>query len=385
MTSPASVVAAPRKIVFSNPDRSFRDDVNRRVEAWFAERGISPRADGRIAFKVVFYMGALVALWSALVLAGPPAWLALPLCVLIGMTFAGIGFNIGHDAIHGASSDKTWVNKLMSMSFDLMGASSTTWSVAHNFVHHTYTNIPGVDHDLEPGPWMIFKPTPRPPAIYRFQHIHAWFFYGFTTIVWLVKKDFEQIFAPDPRTGKRAPFTDVLKVFAGKLSHVTLVIALPLLLVDRPWWQIVIGIFVAHFAAGVTLAMVFQLAHCVEGTAFPAPADGKVADEWAAHQMRTTSNFGSSHPILGFLVGGLDHQVEHHLFPKVAHVHYPALSPIVRQCAADHGLPYLENRTFLGALASHVRTMKRFGRPQQSEPAHGAAPPLPVGRPVVAA
>jgi linoleoyl-CoA desaturase len=354
-----------RKISFVGAhERPFHDEVSRRVEAYFGERGLSKHGDWRIAAKTAVVGSLLVGLWAAIVFGGFGALASLALCLALGVVIANIGFNIGHDAIHGATTGTPWKNKLLSMGFDLCGAASITWSTAHNFVHHTYTNIPGVDHDLDPGPVMHFRQTANPGLIYRLQHVYCFFLYGFTTVVWLFKKDFVQIFSPDPRTGKRAPLADVLRVLRAKLLYAVAFVALPAVFIDRPWWQLVIGMFAMHFAAGFSLAFIFQLAHVVEGTEFP-EVDGshKLDGGWAAHQMRTTANFGGSNPLLTALFGGLDHQIEHHLFPKICHVHYPALSPIVRACAHEYGLPYIEHRTFWGAVRSHVRMMHRFGRP----------------------
>ena len=362
-----------QKVVFESADRAFHQELHRRVDAYFADRGISRKANAFMIAKGVYFSVVLALLWSALVFFTPHnAVFALLLCLLAGAHMAFFGFNVGHDAIHGAYSDRPWVNKLLSGTFDLLGASSTTWSVAHNFVHHTYTNIPSVDHDLDPGPWMKFSPQTSPQTalqkvlgtIFRFQFLYMWVLYGFTTLVWLIKKDFQQVFAPDPRTQKPAPTLDKVKVFAGKGLYAVVFIAIPLLVVDLPVWQIVVGMLVTQFASGFTLAITFQLAHCVEETAFPEPdAHRRIPQGWSAHQLRTTANFGGSNPVIAFFAGGLDHQVEHHLFPKTCHVHYPALSPLVRQTAREFGLPYLENPTLLGALRSHVRAMIRFGRP----------------------
>jgi linoleoyl-CoA desaturase len=357
--------AAPR-LTFDAKDRAFHDELHRRVDAYFDERGLSRKANGRVWAKVALYTASFTSLYALLVFGHLPPLVALALCFALGFLYAGLGFNIGHDAIHGALSDKSWVNRLWSMSFDVVGASSYNWSNAHNFVHHTYTNVPGVDHDLEPGPWLLFKPTPKPTAIYRLQHLYCWFLYGFTTVVWVLKKDFAQIFAPDPRTGKASTLVEKLKVFRSKAFYLVFFVVLPLVFVDGPWWHVLVGSLAMHFAAGFSLAMIFQLAHVVEGPSFPTPNGSKLPTGFAAHQLMTTSNFGGSNQVLTFLFGGLDHQVEHHLFPKICHVHYPALAPIVRDCARQFGVPYHEHRSFLGALASHARLMHRLGRPERA-------------------
>ena len=354
---------AIRKITFPAKDRAFHDELHRRVDAYFAARGLSKKADRRMWIKVALVLGAFVGLYLTILLAGLPMLANLVLAVVLGAVIAQIGFNVGHDAIHGSVSERPWVNNLLAMGFDVVGASSYNWSHAHNFVHHTYTNVPGVDHDLDPGPWLVFKPTAKPHALHRFQHMYAWALYGLTTVVWLLKKDFVQMLEPDPRTGERTSTKNILKVLRAKALYIVFFVVVPLAVMDITWWQLLLGSLAMHWATGTSLAVVFQLAHCVEETDFPQPEGEKLARGFSAHQLMTTCNFAGQSPVATFFTGGLNHQVEHHLFPKISHVHYPAIAPIVKQTAAEFGLPYLENPTFFAALRSHTRALKRFGRP----------------------
>jgi linoleoyl-CoA desaturase len=352
------------KIRFDTSDLRLTHELKERVDAHFTARGLSRHADARMAAKSVFFFGSVVAVLALLVTGVVPAVGALLLCLLLGVLNAGVGFNIGHDAIHGAYSDKPWLNALLSRSFDFVGASSFTWSTAHNFVHHTYTNVPGVDHDLEPGPFMLFYERERPGWIYRFQHVYSWILYAFASLIWLYKKDFQQIFAPDPRSGKRAPTSKIVDMIAWKAFHVGLYVGLPMLVSGYAWWQVLLGYLAIHAATGITIAAVFQLAHVVEKTAFPrANEQLRIEDSFMVHQLKTTANFAPGSWLANFFCGGLNHQVEHHLFPKICHIHYPEIAPIVREVARKYGVPYHEYPSFPAAFVSHLRTMKRFGHP----------------------
>jgi len=248
-----------------------------------------------------------------------------------------------------------------------MGASSCTWRVAHNIIHHTYTNIPGVDTDLEPGPTMVFYPQEAKPY-HRFQHLYAWFLYCFIGIIWVYIKDFSQIRRADPLTGKHSSTGDYVMVAVGKVLHIGVLLVVPLVVLQEPVWQIVAGYALMLAVGGFTLAIVFQLAHCIEGVSFPrAPTDAnRMPEAWAEHQMRTTANFGKT-PLATFICGGLDHQIEHHLMPRICHIHYRKLAPIVAQTAREHGLPYVHNGSFFTAVAAHARTLKRVGRGEAVE------------------
>ena len=350
------------QVRFTATDQRLQHDLKARVDAYFDYTGLPRTATTSMWLLSGFWMGGTAAVLGLLVSGVLPAWLAWPVAGVLGLFMAATGFNVGHDAIHGAFSSSRLINGLLSFTFDVSGASSYTWSNAHNFVHHTYTNVPGVDHDLDPGPFMLFTSREQPHWIYRFQHIYAFALYFFTYIVWVFKKDFQQIAAPDPRTGKRHPMGRQVEVVVGKLVHFGLFLALPVLVSGYAPWQVIVGYFSAIAMAGLTLAVVFQLAHVVEGTAFPKPnADHRIDDSWAAHQLRTTANFAPQSLWWNFFTGGLNHQVEHHLLYRIAHCHYPALAPIVRDVATKHCVPYHEFPTFGAALGAHVRMMKRFG------------------------
>lgn len=357
---------ATGKLTFQ-PTSAFHAELRRRVDAYFDDNGISRSANGAMVVKTIFWFAFAWGLWAVNIAELVSFPLSLLVWSLQGFAFAAIGFNISHDAVHGSYSAKKWVNDLLAWSFDVMGASSYTWSIAHNTIHHTYTNIPGVDSDLEPGPTLVFYPQ-KTRFFHRFQHLYAWFLYAFIGIIWVYIKDFEQVRRADPLTGKTAKAKDIAKLLLGKGLHIGLLLVVPLVVIDQPLWQTLIGYTLFLGTAGVTLAVVFQLAHCVEGVVFPrAPTDAnKMPEAWAEHQMRTTANFGKT-PLATFICGGLDHQIEHHLMPRICHIHYPKLAPIVAQCAKDFGLPYVHNGSFFEAVGAHYRVLKKLGRGDTAE------------------
>jgi linoleoyl-CoA desaturase len=348
-------------------DPSFAATLRSRVDQYFSDHHIPKTANAAMVIKTVLLLSAAVSLYLVLVMAHLPWVAAVPLCVALGVGMALIGFNIGHDAIHGSYSDTPWINAVLSRVFDVSGASSFTWSTAHNFVHHTYTNVPGVDDDLEPGPLLLFYPRARPHWIFRFQHIYAFVLYAFTYVTWVFKKDFVQLRQPDPRSQRRAPLSMVVSVVLWKVVHVGLFVVIPMAVSGYAWPVVLVGYLITLMATGLTLATVFQLAHCLEEVAFPEVQQGHngphLDDAFHAHQLKTTANFAVSSRFWRFVSGGLNQQIEHHLFSKICHIHYPALMPIVRATAAEFGLPYHEHARFVDALASHVRAMRRFGRP----------------------
>ncbi len=344
---------------------AFLKAVRQAVDSHLKAHPSSARTTRAMLLKTALML-ALTFVPYSLILSGQvtaPA-LLFGLAALTGLGMAGIGFSVAHDALHGAYSNSPRLNWALGCSMDLAGGSSYLWRITHNIIHHTYTNIHGTDEDLAVSPLLRLSPHAPRAWYHRFQHLYAFALYSMTTLFWAFVKDYKYLLARDlgPYADKKHAPMDVLGLLLGKLVFYTWSMVLPFLLLPYAWWQIAAGILVAHVAAGITLGIVFQLAHVVEETSHPAPTTvGAMPDGWAAHEMYTTANFAPDNRFLGWYVGGLNFQVEHHLFPRVCSMHYPTISPIVKRVAEEHGLPYHSNPTFLGAVRSHLRTLRRFG------------------------
>jgi len=357
---PASSTA--NKLTFP-ADTAFQRDLRDRVEAYFATTAKSKAADRAMWLKAAFWLVVSPVIVLTAFFAPVPAAVSIGLFTLGGFCLAFVEMNVGHDAIHGSLSTSKKVNNLFAWTFDAMGASSTTWRVAHNLLHHTYTNVPGVDTDIEPGPFLRFHTDAKHYPWHRFQFLYAFPLYCLMSILWVYQRDFAQMASRHPRTGKHYPASEWAKLFIGKAMHVGFFLVLPLTLGAQTTSVVLLGYLGFHMTAGFTLSIVFQLAHLVEGVRYIGPVAGqdKLPRGWMEHELLTTANFGSS-KVCTFFTGGLDHQIEHHLFPNICHTHYPQLSPIVAACAAEHGIPYLHSGSFLQACASHVRMLGRLGR-----------------------
>jgi linoleoyl-CoA desaturase len=358
----------PAAIRFSSAKSDFFPTLNQRVNDYFKTNQISRNANSEMVFKTVF-MYSLYFLPYALMITGvvTNVWLMLSLCLLMGVGMAGIGLSVMHDANHGAYSNKPWLNTLIGYSLNVVGGSAFNWRVQHNVLHHTYTNIHDVDEDISPrgvlrmtphGPWKVF---------HRFQHLYAWFLYGLMTLVWVLAKDFVRIikYHKDGHVKKqRASIANEWMVLiVGKVLYFSYVIVVPAMLMSVSWWQILIGFFAMHYVGGFILAIIFQPAHVIDGTEYPLPdEDGKMDSTWAIHQLYTTTNFANKSRLFSWYVGGLNFQIEHHLFPNVCHVHYRKISEIVRATALEYGLPYKAAPTFLDALVGHGKLLKELGK-----------------------
>jgi linoleoyl-CoA desaturase len=356
-----------QKVKFVDSTRSeFFATTRKRVDAYFKENKISKHANGAMWAKTIFFLGGFVLLYALIMSNHFGVWTMLGLAVVLGMFAAFIGFNVSHDAIHGAYSASSKVNKALSKSFEILGASPYVWNITHNQIHHTYTNIPGHDEDIEVAPGLVrISEEEKVNKIQRYQHFYAFLLYGLASLSWVLRKDYKKFFQKKigQQDNTNHPPIEYFNLFFYKFLYYTLFIVLPLYFLDITWWQFIIGFVAMHLAEGLVLGLVFQLAHVVEGMAFPVPdSQGNIEEAWAVHQMQTTANFARKSALANFLCGGLNMQIEHHLFPRICHIHYAAISDIVKQTAEEFGVPYFENPTFVAALKSHYRMLKKLGK-----------------------
>jgi linoleoyl-CoA desaturase len=352
---------------FAGTRRDFVATLNERVNGYFKANNISRQGNNEMVIKTIFmFLLYLVPYFLVLTstIIGTP-WLLL-MAILMGLGSAGIGLSVMHDANHGAYSKKAWVNDLIGYSVNLLGVTAFTWKIQHNVLHHTYTNVHEEDEDISPRGALRFSPHSEWKKMHKYQFIYAWFLYGLMTLVWLLAKDFSRLRKYQKNGLIKAQKGNYAKEWAilvvTKLFYVSYAFVLPLVLTSLPWWQILSGLVIMHYLAGFVLAIIFQPAHVIEGTEFPLPDEAKVFENnWAVHQLLTTTNFGNNSKWFSWYVGGLNFQIEHHLFPNVCHVHYNKIASIVRSTALEFGLPYKTSRTFLQALAGHARLLKQLG------------------------
>jgi len=356
----------PVQVKFMPPSKSmFYATVRSRVDKLFIDNQIGKHANAKMWAKIVFFLTGLLGTYFMIILNIFSPVVMLGLAILLGMFSAFVGFNICHDAIHGSLSSNKIVNRIFSLIFNLLGANPYVWSITHNIVHHTYTNIPGHDEDIEIAPGLIRIAEEDPiHKIQRFQHLYAFPLYSMASLSWIFRKDYKKFYQQQIGNHQsKHPKIEYFNLYFYKAVYYFLLIVLPLLVLDITWWQFLIGFLGLHMAQGLTMGLVFQLAHVVEGTDFPHPnEDGNIEEAWAAHQMRTTANFATHNPLAAFFLGGLNRQIEHHLFPKVCHIHYGKISRIVKSTALEFNLPYLENQTFTAAMRSHYLILKKFGK-----------------------
>ncbi|HSQ47353.1 MAG TPA: acyl-CoA desaturase [Lutibacter sp.] len=354
-------------ISFSRTDKAiFFKTLNKRVNAYFKENGLKRTGNWKLYTKAIIMFSIFLVPLVLILTISMPQWVLLLLTVVIGIGMAGVGMNVMHDSNHESFSSKKWVNKIMGSSMYILAGNVYNWKVQHNVLHHTFTNIPGFDEDIDAGRIIRFNKNSKWLKIHQFQKYYSFFLYGLLTINWAITTDFRQMHKYLKRKlsyGKFPnPATEWTTLIVTKLLYYFLWIVLPLLVLDIAWWKVLIGFFVMHYTAGIILSIVFQLAHIVPMAEMPLPdKEGNLEHTWAVHQLYTTTNFAPNNKFISWYTGGLNHQVEHHIFPHISHIHYGKIAKIVKETALEYDLPYNEYKTFTKAIAEHFNQLKTLG------------------------
>ncbi|MEP7266615.1 MAG: acyl-CoA desaturase [Saprospiraceae bacterium] len=351
-------------IRFSNNNAQFFITLKGRVNDYFEDNKIKMTGNYKLYIKTFLLMSALLGIYSWLVFFTPQnIFLALSLCGVLGLLFAGVGFNVMHDGAHGSYSSKSWLNQMMAYSLEFMGGSSYLWKLKHNVAHHSFTNIEGMDEDIDILPLMRVNKGQKKIWIHRFQHIYSFLLYGLTYVTWIYFNDFKKYFLRKIKETNvpKFPLKDHIVFWGTKLTYLAIFLAIPIWQVGL--WYTLLGYGIMVFICGVFIAFTFQLAHVNEETEFVIPVGDKytIENEWAVHQIVTTTNFATKQKWHGWFWGGLNYQIEHHLFPRISHIHYPAISKIVKQTCSEFNVAYKEFPTVVSAIYSHLVYLKNLG------------------------
>lgn len=357
-----------KSVRFNETDNlEFFKSVKSRVDNYFSENKISKHADYRMwvksAFMLALYFTPLVLMLTGVM--DSFGWSILAWSIM-GFGMSGIGLAVMHDANHGAYSSNPKINDMMGFVLNFIGGYPVNWKIQHNVLHHSFTNIEGFDEDIEKAGIIRFSPTQEKKKVFRYQLLYAPFLYSILTLYWATVKDYEQLASYHKRGLLKTQGVSfggaLLRIILFKMIYFFVTVVSVILFTDLLWYEVILGFVIMQMIAGLVLALVFQSAHVIEETEFFVPSeDLRVENSWAIHQMKTTANFAVGNKGLTWYLGGLNHQVEHHLFPTICHIHYPEISKIVKATAQEFDVPYHEHKTFSGAIASHFKLLRDLG------------------------
>ena len=350
-----------------NHSKDFITELRKAVEEYFKKNNKTRFGNANMVFKSIFML-LLYFVPYTLAISGVITnnWLYWLLWVCMGVGMAGIGLSIMHDANHGSYSKNKLINRLFGLTLNILGGSAKNWRIQHNRLHHTFTNIHEMDPDVSPMGLLRFSPDAPLKKIHRLQYIYAWFFYGLMTFSWATNKEFKQLndFKKNGFVSKKEYVPLMLEMVAWKIIYYVYIFAIPYFItggISIGLW--IICFFSLHFVAGLILATIFQTAHIMPECDYPkANEEGTIENNWAIHQLQTTSNYAPSSRFFSWYAGGLNFQVEHHLFPNICHVHYKSISNIVKEKAEKYGLPYYSRKTYFQAIIEHAKMLKSLGK-----------------------
>lgn len=362
-----------KKVTFDNSkSKGFMTEVRKSVDEYFSKNNISRFGNLRMYIKSVFmislYVIPYVIMISGSINPSSSFWTFFLLWVVMGFGMAGIGMSVMHDANHGGYSRNRVVNNIIGLTLNFLGGSSKNWKIQHNKLHHTFTNIHEMDPDVGPVPILRFSPDSNLLKIHRFQYIYAWFFYGLMSFSWATIKEFKQTadFKRDGIINSSQYVNLMIEMILWKIVYYGYMLVVPMILLPNLTFGVwLLCFFTMHFIAGFILGAIFQTAHIMPDCEYPAPDDsGNMENNWAIHQLQSTSNYAPKSRLFSWYVGGLNYQIEHHLFPTVCHVHYRKISEIVRSKAKKYNLPYYSQKNFFKALIEHGKMLYVLGRPK---------------------
>ena len=352
------------KVTFNSRSSAFYNDLKKGIDKYFAEKGLKRTGNWKLYIKTIALGAAAIFLYVVLLKFNFPLFTGILLSGTLGFVLASIGFNVMHDACHGSYSEKKWLNNALGLSLNALGGNAFIWKFKHNIIHHTYTNVDGVDDDIAKSPIMRQCSTQKWVPAHRFQHFYVMLVYAISSFAWVFIMDFTKYFSKKVFTTplQKMDRNEHFVFWLSKVLYMIFYIAIPVYFAGWAAWAV--GFAAMHVVMGLTLALVFQLAHVVEHTEFELAGiePKQIENEWAIHQVKSTANFAPKNLIISWFVGGLNYQVEHHLFPRVSHVHYPGISKIVEDTCERHNLPYNVYPSMSGAVVSHFRMMKALGK-----------------------
>ena len=351
-------------ITFNNSDSSFYQSVKKSVDTYFKTKKLKKTGNWKLYLKAWILIPAALGVYSYLLLGHYSRVSGALVAILFGLTLVCIAFNIMHDACHNSYSGKKWVNSIMGLSMNALGSNAFMWKIKHNVIHHTYTNIDGIDDDIANSPLLRLCSTQKWFPLHRFQFLYMFVLYSVSTLSWMLRYDFVIYFTKKINTTSisRIDLRQHVLFWVSKGLYAFFYVGLPIYALGwQPWLA---GFLIVHITMGLSITVVFQLAHMVEKTTFDVAGETHkvINSEWAIHEIRTTADFAPENKIISWLVGGLNFQIEHHLFPQISHIHYAALSKIVRRQCELFGLPYNFYPSAWQAICSHVRLMRKLGQ-----------------------
>lgn len=340
----------------------FSRELNKAVQTYFSSKKNGKYATPFAWLKVTILLSLYFIMYFSAVFWTTDTVFNILLYVAWGVISLLLVFNVGHDAVHNAFSKYTFVNKILGYSFNLVGANSYSWKLKHNEAHHNFTNIKSLDHDPELTPFMRVSPQEPYLGHYRWQPWYWIFVYSLFSLLIIFIADI-LIFFQVPRNEYRLkqPLSEWIILFLTKALYILIALFIPVTIGNFSATELCIAFVLLHFVNGIIIGLVFQPSHYFYESVFYENDESLKNNNWFVHQLNTTTDIAPQNRLLSQVLGCLNANVPHHLFPRICHVHYPDLSELVKETCMKHKITY-HRKSFGEAIRSHVKHIKVLSR-----------------------
>ncbi len=349
---------------FLNDTDDFYSTLKRKVALYFESNGLTRYGGSKIYRKAIILVSLYLLTYISLFIF-TNIWFLMMSYIMMGILMIVIGINLGHDAVHNAVSSNKKINNLFKYSFELLGASSYAWEKRHVQGHHIYPNIRDKDPDTTQSKIVRIYSNNKWARYHQFQFIYIPFLYLFYSLNWTLIRDYTDIFssrASEYLSAKKTKGT-IFKFIVSKLIYLSAFFLLLPIFSNLSIIQAIIGFFIMHVSASICLTIALVPSHLSEDSTFPeADESGSIKSSWAHHQVIVTNDFATDNKFITYAFGAFNHHIVHHLFPKVCHVHYEALTPIIKETILEYGLPYNYQESIAKSYISHFIFLMRLGK-----------------------
>jgi linoleoyl-CoA desaturase len=353
------------KIKFKKNASSFYPELKKEV-AELLNPTILSRARNEMLIKFAGYSLLYIALYICIYIpfVGANIYLLISSYVLFGLTGILLAFNCAHDCVHNTFSKNKRVNKIVFYCvFNSQGVNSRLWHKRHIASHHIFPNVDGCDADIDDNPFMRLSPHHKLRKYQQYQHIYAVFLYLVYTLHWIFVKDF--IYLGKKNLANLKDQTHSLAFIAEliilKLLYLTFLIVLPALFTTATFQQIMIAFIAMHFIISLFFVLTLIISHLCLETEFPeVNENGELPYDYYEHQLAVSLDYHPESKLANFIFGGFNSHTAHHLFPNMQHTLYTHITPLIREKAIKHKLPYHE-KSIPRAIRSHFGYLKKLG------------------------
>ena len=307
-------------------------------------------------FLILLYVSSYILLLSGIL----NTILSILLVMIMGLSGVMIVFNIVHDASHNVLFKNKSLNRALAYFGDLMGMNSYIWNIRHNIQHHTFTNVAGGDVLLDSIPFIRVSPQQKKFPIHKYQVWYVPFLYMLYSIFWVFFIDFNMFKQKQMGNYKNMhhSWQEWTKLILFKSFYLFYMIIFPTWIINIPLLTVLVGFLIYHVVAGILLSTVVVLGHCVEGAEYSAPdKNGIIQNSFMQHEWNATYDCSTNSKVLHWITGGLNTHLAHHLFPKLCHCHYLAVTRIIKEHCAEHHVNY-QHYSLGDAIISHFNFLK---------------------------